>query len=806
MSDKREGLNREEFNWGPRIPPPAAPPPAATNRWAGKRGYTVRREKGVEEEVPEAPAEPPVSSYGWTRWLPSFSRNANKKNNKPTGNTRKASREAQEEIDSLLAIASLHDKNLTPGEVGTIMGMIETDNVPFGVTAGEKRDLKSRLNRASTNGPKKANILREWVAKKRGESAYNSIHQKVMLEKGLYNAFRERNRQEKELWAKARDKLDHRLSLTYDPTRDLLPLHLFGARTHTNSTLSTATVANPYVTMGGPGGPGATVGRDGVGIEAGGTQAQLAGGVALVNQAVNQYMAEAQNGAQAQHALEASLLAENAAMRQKNAARLKEIQDQARFQKLAEAVGNVQKTTNAVLTKTDRVLGLTEHISGTLEGVAANVAFLRRNMLTREGWVTLLRAGLMDEFVMFFVFMVLRPYAPVSVENYAKPYMLFLAGLRAVDRAKKLPGLFQSPSLVGGIIWISPLVYFRVFFSFFTAMYWLRIMDPVFAGYFNVSPDLTRAPTHGVATLVGWARGLIEEGNAGRPAIQGMPAEGVELDAATGAKFTRILTEMVETPDEQGTVLRYILDGMAYIDDSFADPKNFAVVLVKWLNGTISFGVDKVVDSRARTVLAYEMQVLKNISKGQVWRVIVEVLTAIARKIWEYTFGALIKAIKEAIWGSGGGKGMLEGEAMGEDIIESGLPNKLVIYSNPTVQIIAAKFDMVSLKMMDLLLMGLFDPTGQGDTHLRAAKQLEPVLAQYFILSTFTELGFETPLLCLGTLSEKGAQQNMMAMKLFKLAINPRIKNITKNVTNKRKKPPSSITKKRNFGLRNHHV
>jgi hypothetical protein len=524
----------------------------------------------------------------------------------------------------------------------------------------------------------------------------------------------------------------------------------------------------------------------------------------VVSEAVKQYMAE--DMARAQHVLVESLQAENAAMRQKNAALLKEAQDQARFQKLALAVGNVQETTNAVLTKTDRVLGLTEHISGTLEGVAANVAFLRRNMLTREGWVTLLRAGLMDEFVMFFVFMVLRPYAPVSVENYAKPYMLFLAGLRAVDRAKKLPGLLQSPSLVGGIIWISPLVYFRVFFSFFTAMYWLRIMDPVFAGYFNVSPDLTRAPTHGAATLVGWARGLIEAGNAGRPAIQGMPAEGVELDAATGAKFTRILTEMVETPDEQGTVLRYILDGMAYIDDSFADPKNFAVVLVKWLNGTISFGVDKVVDSRARTVLAYEMQVLKNISKGQVWRVIVEVLTAIARKIWEYTFGALIKAIKEAIWGSGGGKGMLEGGAMGEDIIESGLPNKLVIYSNPTVQRIAEEFDMVSLKMMDLLLMGLFDPTGQGDTHLRAAKQLEPVLAQYFILSTFTELGFETPLLCLGTLSEKGAQQNMMAMKLFKLAINPRIKNITKNVTNKRKKPPRSVTKKRIFGLRKHHV
>ena len=787
--------NPEDFNWGPRIPPPAAPPPAATNRWAGKRGYTIPR---VEEEVPEAPAEPPVSSYGWTRWLPSFSQ-SEKKNNKPTGNTRKASREAQEEIDSLLAIASIHDKNLTSDEVGTIMGMIETDNVPFGVTAGEKRDLKSRLNRASTNGPKKANILRNWVAKKRGESAYNSMHEKVMLEKGLYNAFRKRNMQGKELWAEDRARLHPPLMYTYDPRKDPLPLKLFEARLLTNSTLRNATEANPYVTMGGPGGPGATVGRAGVGIEAGGTQAQLAGGIALVNEAVVQYMAQAQNMAQAQSALEASLQAEKVAMSQKNAALQKEIQDQLRFQKLARAVDGVQKTTNAVLTKTDRVLGLTEHISGTLEGVAENVAFLRRNMLTREGWVTLLRAGLMDEFVMFFVFMVLRPYAPVSVENYAKPYMLFLAGLRAVDRAKKLPGLLQSPSLVGGIIWISPLVYFRVFFSFFTAMYWLRIMDPVFAGYFNVSPDLTRAPTHGAATLVGWARGLIEAGNAGRPAIQGMPAEGVELDAATGAKFTRILTEMVETPDEQGTVLRYILDGMAYIDDSFADPKNFAVVLVKWLNGTISFGVDKVVDSRARTVLAYEMQVLKNISKGQVWRVIVEVLTAIARKIWEYTFGALIKAIKEAIWGSGGGKGMLEGGAMGEDIIESGLSNKLVIYSNPTVQIIAEEFDMVSLKMMDLLLMGLFDPTGQGDTHLRAAKQLEPVLAQYFILSTFTELGFETPLLCLGTLSEKGAQQNMMAMKLFKLAINPRIKNITKNVTNKRKKPPRRNTTKRNL-------
>jgi hypothetical protein len=418
-------------------------------------------------------------------------------------------------------------------------------------------------------------------------------------------------------------------------------------------------------------------------------------------------------------------------------------------------------------------------------------------MLTREGWATLLRAGIMDEFSMFFVFMVLRPYAPEGVENFAKPYMLFLAGLRAVDRAKKLPSLLQSPSLVGGIIWISPLVYFRVFFSFFTAMYWLRIMDPAFAAYFNVSPDLTQTPTRGVATLVGWARGLIDAGNAGRPAIQGIPLKGVELDAATGAEFTRILTEMVETPDEQGTVLRYILDGMAYIDDSFSDPKNFAVVLVKWLNGAISFGIDKVVDSRARTVLAYEMQVLKNISKGQVWRVIVEVVTAIARKIWEYTFGALINAIRAAVWGSGGGNGMLEGGGMGEDLLESGVANKLVIYSNPTVQGIAEEFDTVSLKMIDLLLMGLFDPMGQGETHLRAAKQLEPVLAQYFILSTFTELGFETPLLCLGTISERGAQQNMMVMKLFKLASNPRIKNITKNVTMNNRKKSGGSTKKR---------
>ena len=784
------GDNLEDYNWGQEIPP-AAPPPAAPPPAPPIYGY---RQPRVAEVVPEPPAAPPASSSVLTRWLPSFSRSA-KKNNKPTGNTntRKASREAQEEIDSLLAIASIHDKNLTSDEVSTIMGMIETDNVPFGVTAGEKRELKSRLNRASTTGSKKANVLRNWVAKKRGEGAYNSIHEKVMLKKGLYNAFREGNMQKKKTWAKARARFDPRLLRTYDPRKDPLPLELFEARRLTNSSLRKATEANPYVTMDGPGGPAATVGPGGVGraSEAGGAQAQLAGGIAVVSEAVDQYMAQSQS------ALESSLQAENAAMRQQNAALVKEMQDQARFNKLAQAVGNVQKTTNAVLTKTDRVLGLTEHISGTLEGVAANVAFLRKNMLTREGWATLLRAGIMDEFVMFFVFMVLRPYAPVSVENYAKPYMLFLAGLRAVDRAKKLPGLLQSPSLVGGIIWISPLVYFRVFFSFFTAMYWLRIMDPVFAGYFNVSPDLSQAPTHGAATLVGWARGLIEAGNAGRPAIQGMPAEGVELDAATGAEFTRILTEMVETPDEQGTVLRYILDGMAYIDDSFADPKNFAVVLVKWLNGAISFGVDKVVDSRARTVLAYEMQVLKNISKGQVWRVIVEVLTAIARKIWEYTFGALINAIKAAVWGSGGGKGMLEGGGMGEDIIESGLANKLVIYSNPTVQRIAEEFDTVSLKMIDLLLMGLFDPTGQGDTHLRAAKQLEPVLAQYFILSTFTELGFETPLLCLGTLSEKGAQQNMMVMKLFKLANNPRIKNITKNVTMNNRKKGGRSTKKR---------
>ena len=784
------GDNLEDFNWGPDIPraapPPAAPPPAPPIY-----GY---RQPRVAEVVPEAPVAPAAASSVLSRWLPSFSRSA-KKNNKPAANvnTRKASREAQEEIDSLLAIASIHDKNLTSDEVSTIMGMIDTDNVPFEVSAGEKRELKSRLNRASTTGSKKANILRNWVAKKRGQSAYNTMHEKVMLKKGLYNAFREGNMQKKKTWAKARARFDPRLLRTYDPRKDPLPLELFEGRRLTNSTLRRATEANPYVTMAGPGGPAATVGPGGVGTagEAGGAQAQLAGGISAVSEAVDQYMAQSQS------ALESSLQAENVSMRQQNAALLKEMQDQARFKKLAQAVGNVQKTTNAVLTKTDRVLGLTEHISGTLEGVAANVAFLRRNMLTREGWATLLRAGIMDEFIMFFVFMVLRPYAPEGVENFAKPYMLFLAGLRAVDRAKKLPSLLQNPSLVGGIIWISPLVYFRVFFSFFTAMYWLRIMDPAFAGYFNASPDLTQTPTHGAATLVGWARGLIDAGNAGRPAIQGIPPEGVELDAATGAEFTRILTEMVEAPDEQGTVLRYILDGMAYIDDSFADPKNFAVVLVKWLNGAISFGIDKVVDSRARTVLAYEMQVLKNISKGQVWRVIVEVLTTIARKIWEYTIGALINAIRAAVWGSGGGNGMLEGGGMGDDLLESGVANKLVIYSNPTVQGIAEEFDRVSLKMIDLLLMGLFDPMGQGETHLRAAKQLEPVLAQYFILSTFTELGFETPLLCLGTISEKGAQQNMMVMKLFKLASNPRIKNITKNVTMNNRKKSGGSTKKR---------
>jgi len=784
------GDNLEDFNWGPDIPP-VAPPPAAPLPAPPIYGY---RQPRVAEVVPDAPVAPAAASSVLSRWLPSFSRSA-KKNNKPAANvnTRKASREAQEEIDSLLAIASIHDKNLTSDEVSTIMGMIDTDNVPFEVSAGEKRELKSRLNRASTTGSKKANILRSWVAKKRGESAYNTMHEKVMLKKGLYNAFREGNMQKKKAWAKALARLDPRLLRIYDPRKDPLPLELFEGRRLTNSTLRRATEANPYVTMAGPGGPAATVGPGGVGTagEAGGAQAQLAGGISAVSEAVDQYMAQSQS------ALESSLQAENMSMRQQNAALLKEMQDQARFKKLAQAVGNVQKTTNAVLTKTDRVLGLTEHISGTLEGVAANVAFLRRNMLTREGWATLLRAGIMDEFIMFFVFMVLRPYAPEGVENFAKPYMLFLAGLRAVDRAKKLPSLLQNPSLVGGIIWISPLVYFRVFFSFFTAMYWLRIMDPAFAGYFKVSPDLSQAPTHGVATLVGWARGVIEAGNAGRPAIQGIPPEGVELDAATGAEFTRILTEMVETPDEQGTVLRYILDGMAYIDDSFADPKNFAVVLVKWLNGAISFGVDKVVDSRARTVLAYEMQVLKNISKGQVWIVIVEVLTAIARKIWEYTIGALINAIRAAVWGSGGGNGMLEGGGMGDDLLKSGVTNKLVIYSNPTVQGIAEDFDRVSLKMIDLLLMGLFDPMGQGETHLRAAKQLEPVLAQYFILSTFTELGFETPLLCLGTISEKGAQQNMMVMKLFKLASNPRIKNITKNVTMNNRKKSGGSTKKR---------
>jgi len=784
------GDNLEDFNWGPDIPraapPPAAPPPAPPIY-----GY---RQPRVAEVVPEAPVAPAAASSVLSRWLPSFSRSA-KKNNKPAANvnTRKASREAQEEIDSLLAIASIHDKNLTSDEVSTIMGMIDTDNVPFEVSAGEKRELKSRLNRASTTGSKKANILRNWVAKKRGQSAYNTMHEKVMLKKGLYNAFREGNMQKKKTWAKARARFDPRLLRTYDPRKDPLPLELFEGRRLTNSTLRRATEANPYVTMAGPGGPGATVGPGGVGTagEAGGTQAQLAGGISAVSEAVDQYMAQSQT------ALESSLQAENVSMRQQNEALQKEMKDQARFKKLAQAVGIVQKTTNAVLTKTDRVLGLTEHISGTLEGVAANVAFIRRNMLTRDGWVTLLRAGIMDEFIMFFVFMVLRPYAPEGVEKLAEPYMLFLAALRAVDRVKKLPSLLQSPSLVGGIIWISPLVYFRVFFSFFTAMYWLRIMDPAFAAYFNVSPDLTQTPTRGVATLVGWARGVIDAGNAGRPAIQGIPLKGVELDAATGAEFTRILTEMVETPDEQGTVLRYILDGMAYIDDSFSDPKNFAVVLVKWLNGAISFGVDKVVDSRARTVLAYEMQVLKNISKGQVWRVIVEVVTAIARKIWEYTFGALINAIRLAVWGSGGGNGMLEGGGMGDDLLESGVANKLVIYSNPTVQGIAEEFDTVSLKMIDLLLMGLFDPMGQGETHLRAAKQLEPVLAQYFILSTFTELGFETPLLCLGTISERGAQQNMMVMKLFKLASNPRIKNITKNVTMNNRKKSGGSTKKR---------
>ena len=780
--------NVEDYNWGPDVPPaepPAAAPPPAPPIY----GY---RKPRVAEVVPEAPAAPASSVL--TRWLPSFSRSA-KKNNKPTGNTntRKASRDAQEEINSLLASASIHDKNLTSDELSTIMGMIERDNVPFGVTAGEKRELKSRLNRAGTTGSKKANILRNWVAKKRGESAYNSIHEQVMRKKGEYNAFLERNMQKKKTWAKARARFDPRLLRTYDPRKDPLPLNLFAARRLTNSTLRSAREGNPYVTMAAPPGPVGVLGPGGVGRsgEAGSSQAQLVGGIAVVDEAVDQYMAQSQG------ALDSALQAENAAMRQQNAALLKEMQDQARFKKLAQAVGNVQKTTNAVLTKTDRLIGLTEHISGTLEGVAANVSFIRRNMLTREGWATLLRTGLMDEFVMFFVFMALRPYAPVSVENYAKPYMMFLAGLRAVDRAKKLPELLQNPSLVGGIIWISPLVYFRVFFSFFTAMYWLRIMDPVFAGYFKVSPDLSQAPTHGVATLVGWARGVIEAGNAGRPAIQGIPPEGVELDAATGAEFTRILTDMVQAPDEQGTVLRYILDGMAYIDDSFADPKNFAVVLVKWLNGAISFGVDKVVDSRARTVLAYEIQVLRNISKGQVWIVIVEVLTAIARKIWEYTIGALINAIRAAVWGSGGGKGMLEGGGMGEDILESGVTNKVVIYSNPTVQRIAEGFDRVSLKMIDLLLMGLFDPTGQGDTHLRAAKQLEPVLAQYFILSTFTELGFETPLLCLGTLSEKGAQQNIMVMKLFKLASNPRIKNITKNVSMNNRKKGGRSTKKR---------
>ena len=784
------GDNLEDFNWESDTPP-AAPPPAAAPAAPAIYGY---RQPRVAEVVPEAPVAPAAASSVLSRWLPSFSRSA-KKNNKPAANvnTRKASRNAQEEINSLLAIASIHDKNLTPDEFSTIMGMIETDNVPFDVSAGEKRELKSRLNRASTTGSKKANILRNWVAKKRGQSAYNTIHEKVMFKKGLYNAFREGNMQKKTTWAKARVRLDPRLLRTYDPRKDPLPLQLFEGRRLTNSTLRRATEANPYVTMAGPGGPAATVGPGGVGTagEAGGAQAQLAGGISAVSEAVDQYMAQSQS------ALESSLQAENMSMRQQNAALLKEMQDQARFKKLAQAVANVQKTTNAVLTKTDRVIGLTEHISGTLEGVAANVAFIRRNMLTRDGWVTLLRAGIMDEFIMFFVFMVLRPYAPEGVEKLAEPYMLFLAALRAVDRVKKLPSLLQSPSLVGGIIWISPLVYFRVFFSFFTAMYWLRIMDPAFAAYFNVSPDLTQTPTRGVATLVGWARGVIDAGNAGRPAIQGIPLKGVELDAATGAEFTRILTEMVEAPDEQGTVLRYILDGMAYIDDSFADPKNFAVVLVKWLNGAISFGVDKVVGSRARTVLAYEMQVLKNISKGQVWRVIVEVVTAIARKIWEYTFGALINAIRVAVWGSGGGNGMLEGGGMGEDLLESGVANKLVIYSNPTVQGIAEEFDTVSLKMIDLLLMGLFDPMGQGETHLRAAKQLEPVLAQYFILSTFTELGFETPLLCLGTISERGAQQNMMVMKLFKLASNPRIKNITNNVTMNNRKKSGGSTKKR---------